>query len=375
MHLPSTQQMQVQMENGLARVRAHVVHRAKSVLQLALAGDLCRHKLAIAHQFGIGLGRLINSDNMFLGDDQDVRRRLRLDVFKRKSLFVLINFFGRNFPGDDLAEEAVSHIKNVNKVMDHEYQTIRSFVSRKKRARYLEFVADSRTRTKFTHALAHFRDIDARYRIPIPPSRQNPREIERILKSKGAFTFCHAITENTNLDGKDIYLKEALEEIVGRGMGAILSCIPGRLAFMETEDERFILERERVTRGPQRCVRFITPLIDADSRVKEGIFIAAYKLRDEGDITSYQREELRSDLLWFNEHLPLPPPLSNRGNERAVSWFKSQSKECISRVWSVVHILEENGIAITKITTEDPGYVIYEDEFQVVAWPSGATFK
>jgi hypothetical protein len=177
------------------------------------------------------------------------------------------------------------------------------------------------------------------------------------------------------LDGKDIYLEEALEEIVGRGMGAILSCIPGRLAFMETEDERFILERERVTRGPQRCVRFITPLIDAGSRVKEGIFIAAYKLRDEGDITSYQREELRSDLLWFNERLPLPPPLSNRGNERAVSWFKSQSKECISRVWSVVHILEENGIAITKITIEDPGYVIYEDEFQVVAWPSGATFK
>jgi len=173
--------------------------------------------------------------------------------------------------------------------MEHEYQTIRSFVSRQKRARYLEFVADSRTRTKFTHALAHFRDIDTRYKRPIPSSRQNPKEIERILKAKGAFAFCHAITENPDLDGKDISLEEALEEIVGRGMGAILSCIPGRLAFMETEDERFILERERVTRGSQRCVRFITPLIDADSRVKEGIFVAAYKLRDEGDIPNYER--------------------------------------------------------------------------------------
>lgn len=259
--------------------------------------------------------------------------------------------------------------------MEHEYQTIRSFVSRQKRSRYLEFVADSRTRTKFTHALAHFHDIDTRYKRPIPPSRQNPREIERILKLKGAFGFCHAITEDPNLDGKDISLEEALEEVVGRGMGAILSCIPGRLAFMEMEDERFILERDRATAGPQKCVRFITHLIDADSRVKEGIFVAAYKLRDEGDIPPYQREELRSDLQWFNEHLPLPPPLSHGGNERAISWFKSQSKECISRVWSVVHILEENGIPITKITTEDPGYVIYEDEFQVVAWPSGATFK
>ena len=134
--------------------------------------------------------------------------------------------------------------------MEHEYQTIRSFVPRQKRARYLEFVADSRTRTKFTHALAYFRDIDTRYKRPIPPSSQNPREIERILKFKGAFAFCHAITENLDLDGKDISLEEALEKIVGRGMGAILSCIPGRLAFMETEDERFILERERVTAGP-----------------------------------------------------------------------------------------------------------------------------
>jgi hypothetical protein len=259
--------------------------------------------------------------------------------------------------------------------MEHECQTIRSFVSRQKRARYLEFIADSRTRTKFTHALAHFRDIDTRYKRPIPPSQQNPKDIERVLKLKGAFGFCHAITEHSDLDDKDVPLEEALEEIVGRGMGAILSCIPGRLAFMETEDERFILERERVTRGSQRWVRFITPLIDADSRVKEGIFVAAYKLRDEGDIPSYQREELRSDLRWFNEHLPLPPPLSKHGNERAISWFKAQSKECISRVWSVVRILEESGIAITKITTEDPGYVIYEDDFQVVAWPSGATFK
>jgi hypothetical protein len=259
--------------------------------------------------------------------------------------------------------------------MKHEYQTIRSFVSRQKRARYLELVADSRTRTKFTHALAHFRDIDTRCKRPIPPSRQNPKEIERILVLKGAFGFCYAITEHPDLDGKDISLKEALTEIVGSGMGAILSCILGRLAFMETEDERFILEKVRIEAGPEKCVRFITPLVDADSKVKEGIFVAACRLRDQGDIPSYQRVELRSDLQWFNEHLPLPPPLSGRGNERAISWFKSQSKECISRVWSVVHILEESGIAITKITTEDPGYIIYQDEFQVVAWPSGATFK
>lgn len=259
--------------------------------------------------------------------------------------------------------------------MRHEYQTIRSFVSRQKRARYLEFISDPATRTKFTHALAHFRDVDARCKFPIPPSKQNPKEIQRILAAKGAFGLCYLITEHPELDGRDLPISDALEAVVGRGMGAILSCIPGRLAFMETEDERFILEKERVEAGPERCVRFITPLTDSDSRVKEGLFVAAYRLRDQGDIAKYEREELRSHLQWFSGNLPVPTVLAERGNEGAISWFKSQSKECISRVWSVVHILKENGIVITKITTDNPGYVIYEDDFQIVAWPSGATFK
>jgi hypothetical protein len=49
---------------------------------------------------------------------------------------------------------------------------------------------------------------------------------------------------------------EALKQIVGRGMGTVPSCIPGRLAFVETEDERFILEPH----GPlEKCeyVRFV----------------------------------------------------------------------------------------------------------------------
>src|ERR1044071_4528220 len=101
--------MQVQVEGWLARVWTHVVHGAKAVLQLALARYLGRNQLAIANQFGIGLRRLINPDNMLLGDDQNVRRRLRLDVFKDESLLVFINFLGRNFAGDDLAEEAIGH--------------------------------------------------------------------------------------------------------------------------------------------------------------------------------------------------------------------------------------------------------------------------
>jgi hypothetical protein len=206
--------------------------------------------------------------------------------------------------------------------VQHEEQTIRSFVSRQKRERYLSFVSRPQTRTKFTHALAHFRDIDSRYKIPIPPSKQSPNGIARILEAKGAASLCYVISEHPGLDARELPLKEALETIVGRGMGTIISCIPGRLAFIETEDERFILEREKAPLKPRQLIRFIAPLTDSDSGRQEGVFMAACRLRDEGDMPSYQRELLRSYLEWLNENLPAPPPLSHAHNHRAISSFK-----------------------------------------------------
>src|SRR5215831_4908548 len=109
MHLPSTQQMQVQMENGLSRVRAYVVHRAKSVLQLALPGDLGGDQMGVADNLSIRLGQVIDTGNVSFGDNQDVRGRAGLDVFKGEDLLIFVNFLRRYGAGDDLAEEAVSH--------------------------------------------------------------------------------------------------------------------------------------------------------------------------------------------------------------------------------------------------------------------------
>ncbi len=227
-----------------------------------------------------------------------------------------------------------------------------------------------KTRTKFTRALAHFRDIDPGCKRAVLPSLQSPKGIEQILIAKGAPAVCYLIAEHPKMDGRELPLTEALEETVGSGMGAILSCIPGQLAFIETEDERFILEKLKKPLRPRQCVRFIASKIDPDSRVEEGIFSAAVRLRDEGP--RYQREELRSQLDWFNQHLPEPAPLNHPRNKRAISWFKCESKDCITRIWSVVHILEENGVRIEKITADHPpGNVIYEDEWQVVAKPFG----
>ena len=257
-------------------------------------------------------------------------------------------------------------------MLKHEIETIRSFIVRRKRERYVEIVSNPKKRAKFTQQLAHFKDIDPSCKRSIIPSMQNPRGIAKLLMARGAPGYCYVIAEDPRLDGRELQLSEALEEIVGSGMGAILSCSPGWLGFIETEDERFILEKQKKPLRPRQRIRFVATNIDHDSGALQGIFQAAYRLRDDWEVPEQQREELRDLLEWFSQHLPAPELLSNPRHKSALSWFKPESKESITRVWSMVRILEQNGVVINKITTGNPGFVIYEDEWQIVAKPWNA---
>lgn len=67
--------------------------------------------------------------------------------------------------------------------------------------------------------------------------------VYQLLRSKGAGETCWAISEDSAIDGRELELRIALEKIMGSGMGTILSCIPGKLALFEGEDETLLLER------------------------------------------------------------------------------------------------------------------------------------
>jgi hypothetical protein len=103
----------MQMKDSLARIRPNVIDRAETMFKLAFTRDLCRYKLAVANQFRIGVRCLINAHNMLPGNNQNVRRRLRIDIFKREGFLVFIDFLGWNFARDNLAEEAVSHSEEI----------------------------------------------------------------------------------------------------------------------------------------------------------------------------------------------------------------------------------------------------------------------
>jgi hypothetical protein len=129
--------------------------------------------------------------------------------------------------------------------IDWQVETIRAFLIPQKRERYVEAVSNEKRRRKFIAKLSHFGDFDPRWIVPITPSTQYPDGIRSMLTKRGAQETCRAISELRKLDRQEIALEDALEQIIGNGMGTILCCVPGRLAYFESEETRFILERAK----------------------------------------------------------------------------------------------------------------------------------
>ncbi len=130
--------------------------------------------------------------------------------------------------------------------MFHEKAFIETFIILSKKERYLFFIKSSKGRIKFLHKLDHFNDLITSYVHQIPHNQQSITKIEILLREKGAPAMCYSISLNREIDGQELSLKAALEETVGRNIGTLLSCIPGKLVYMENEGfhERYILYKD-----------------------------------------------------------------------------------------------------------------------------------
>jgi hypothetical protein len=250
----------------------------------------------------------------------------------------------------------------------NEHLLVAAFVKRSKRDRYREILSNPRLRHKFTNQLAHFTDFDPKYRLSIPSHKLFADNIALELQRRHSPSIVFVISEDPALDQKELPLGEALKQIVGRGMGTVLSCIPGHLAFVETEDERFILER-RDPLESREYIRFVIGRKDEESHVGQGIFQAVAQALEWQNITGSDADELNEVRAWFSKNLEKPTSFGRDKLRLGICWFKTGSTEHISRIWEMVHILERNGIYVKKIRTDKPGYVIYEDEWQLVAEP------
>jgi hypothetical protein len=124
-------------------------------------------------------------------------------------------------------------------------------------------------------------------------------------------------------------------------------------------------------------VRFVVHTKDEDSGRRTGIFQAASELRDSAKMTSDEWRRLQNIREWFNDKLEKPTrlSLSARPNRKAqaISWFKESATEHITQIRAMISILEAHDITIEAVRTQRPGYIVYEDEHQVAAYPFADT--
>lgn len=119
-------------------------------------------------------------------------------------------------------------------------------------------------------------------------------------------------------------------------------------------------------------LRFISAEVDEDSGVSMGLFCATEKLLDDVALHEYEYEALLDCIDWFTRHLrdPFRYRLEpERLAYQSICWFRSTAHEHLSRAWEMVALLEERDILMRMIKTEVPGYILYEDNAQVLAYP------
>ncbi|MBD7943447.1 hypothetical protein H9650_04890 [Psychrobacillus sp. Sa2BUA9] len=85
--------------------------------------------------------------------------------------------------------------------------------------------------------------------LEIPKPNSDPEKIEKLLKKQGAGNLCYVITSaESDVDGKELPLIKALEDLIWSGLPFIISCIPNKLAYYQGEQaygspEKYILKR------------------------------------------------------------------------------------------------------------------------------------
>ena len=124
----------------------------------------------------------------------------------------------------------------------------------------------------------------------------------------------------------------------------------------------------------RRYLRFVLRRRNENSGVRDGVFAAAYELRDAPETAPAVRQRLETALKWFAKHLPTPKRFSSSrsksargGPTKGIAWMKPEATEHIAMMHELASALGECGYVVDVLTTSRPGYVVYEDDFQIVA--------
>ena len=122
-------------------------------------------------------------------------------------------------------------------------------------------------------------------------------------------------------------------------------------------------------------LRFVTHEVHEESHEELGVFQAAFRLRNNGALSKQEEAAFEEIREWFSRNLKRParftsakPPFY-RKRQNGISWFKDSAQEHINKIREMAALLERHDVAVQMIKSTRPGYIVYEDDFQIVAAP------
>jgi len=108
-----------------------------------------------------------------------------------------------------------------------------------------------------------------------------------------------------------------------------------------------------------------------------GLFQALADLRRYGHLDEQRDQEYEAIRQWFNDNLERPERLSpskrHNGKAQAISWFKNTAVSHIAKMREFEQLLARFDVGVELLRTGRPGYIPYEDEYQVAAYPFSDT--
>lgn len=102
------------MIHGLAALFSGVYYNAIAIAQSLFAGNIGSGQKQVAQQIPLALVCFTKRADMFPGHNQDMHRRLGVEIRKGVTEIVLVDSGGRNFAFDDFAEGAAHSVISVH---------------------------------------------------------------------------------------------------------------------------------------------------------------------------------------------------------------------------------------------------------------------
>jgi len=115
-----------------------------------------------------------------------------------------------------------------------------------------------------------------------------------------------------------------------------------------------------------KYLRFVVGHESDDIDTLTGIITEARFLQDDNLLSKKENNLLNKTYKWLNKKLPCPPWSQNNW-EYGVSWFKKDAHEFINQMWKIADILKEHGKPVRMLKIDNPGKIVYEDDYQIVA--------